>query len=448
MAVKTKDILEGSILKQLTLLFIPIFLGYLCKQLYDTFDAFIVGQYVNKQALAAIGGSTSNITSLLTNFVLGLSAGLTIIMAQLHSRGREDKVLACVQTSFFVAIVLGLIMTIVGIVTTKSVLELTNVPEDVLPYSATYMKLFYIGSIPTLIYEIGSSLLRAVGDSKRPLYILIITCVLHIIFDFLFIKVCNFGITGVGLAYLLSQTISCVLILYIFYKGEDSLSYSFKDFGFDKDMLIKTIKVGLPLGLQQVLYSVTNIYIQALINNYQTDVIAASTAYGKLEALFWNFDTAIGIAITTMLAQNYGAGKIDRFKKIVRVGICAYMVATAVISVVNYAFTREILSIFTTDANVIEIGIVMSRFMILCWWQFGFIQIYSAAIKSAGRTLITTVICAVGICAVRIIYLMVYDCQNFIDVYHSYPLSWVITSLVFVVYYYSGRWLKREQARD
>ncbi|MDO4940702.1 MAG: MATE family efflux transporter [Erysipelotrichaceae bacterium] len=448
MAVKTKDILEGNILKQLVLLFLPVFLGYLCQQLYNTVDAIVVGKYIGKQALAAVGGSTSTLINLLVNFVVGLAAGVTIIIAKYFVRRQYDRVSVCVKTGFFLAIVLGFVITIGGIGLSNWMLSLMNVPSEVLPYSLTYMRIYFVGMIPTLIYNVGASILRAIGDTKRPLYFLICACLTNIELDILLVRVFDLGIVGVGISTVISQIVSAVLILLVFYKTPEYYHYSLKEFGFDGQMLKDILKIGLPSGIQSVLYSISNVSVQAAVNSFGTDTIAAYTAFGKIDALYWNFEAAVGVAVMTMVAQNYGAGNVGRVKKIANISLLFYLVFAIIISGGSYIFAEPILGLFTDDANVVAIGLKITRFLTLTWWIFAFVEVYSSTIKSTGHSLQSMVISAVGICVVRMLWLSLYDFKSVNEALYCYPISWIITAIAFIIYYFSNKWVDNEQVRN
>lgn len=448
MAVKTKDILEGNILKQLVLLFLPVFIGYLCQQLYNTVDAIVVGKYIGKQALAAVGGSTGTLINLLVNFVVGLAAGVTIIIAKYYVRRQYEEVGVCVKTGFFLSIVLGLIITVAGIGLSSWMLSLMNVPEDVFAYSLTYMRIYFVGMIPTLVYNVGASILRAIGDTKRPLYFLICACLTNMELDVLFVRVFNLGIVGVGISTVISQIVSAVLILLAFYKSPECYHYSLKEFGYDGTMLKDILKIGLPSGIQSVLYSVSNVSVQAAVNTFGTDTIAAYTAFGKIDALYWNFEAAVGVAVMTMVAQNYGAGNVNRVKKIANLSLLFYLVFAIIISGGSYIFAEPILGLFTDDAAVVAIGLKITRFLSLTWWLFAFVEVYSSTIKSTGHSLQSMIISAIGICVVRMLWLSLYDFKSVNEALYCYPISWAITAVVFIIYYFSNKWIDYEQIRN
>ena len=444
MAVRKSDLLEGKILKELLLLFFPVYFGYLCQQLYTTFNTIIVGQYVGKQALAAVGGSTSTLISLLVNFVIGLSAGVTITVARYYVKRDYENIQKSVKTGFFIAIVLGAIVTVFGIVFSGAMLSCMNVPKDVFDYSLVYMRVYFLGMIPTFIYNVGASILRAVGDTKRPMYFLIISCISNILFGVLFVRVFDLGVIGVGLSTVLSQTISALLILLVFKYTSDEYSYSLKDFGYDKEILKKTITIGLPSGFQSVLYAFSNVFIQAAVNSFGTDTIAAYTAYGRLDAFYWDIESALDVAIMTMVAQNYGAGKIDRVKKIAKIDFVFYFALSALIGVIYYIFANGLISIFIDVREVIEIGVKMIRFVAIFYWMFAPINAFATTIKAVGHSLQAMIISGICVCGVRVGYLVLFNYNTVLEALYCYPLSWLVAGIVFTIYFFSNKWIKNE----
>ena len=443
MLKRKQDILEGSIPEQLLLFFFPVLLGYLFQQLYNTIDAMIVGTYVGKEALAAVGGTTGTSLSLITNFIWGLTSGISIIVAQYYGRRDYEGVHRSVKTGMFLGFVLGLIMTVVGILTTPALLSLLNVPVDVYGLSVTYMKIYLVGLVPLMIYNVGASILRATGDSKRPLYFLIVSAIINTILDYIFVRYCNWGVKGAAIATVIAQVVSCVLVLILFAKTDDCYQYEIHDFGFDFSLLKKSVLIGLPSGIQSVVYSISNLFIQASVNSFGTNTVAAYTAFGKIDGFYWNYDGAFGVACMTVVGQNYGAGKIDRVKTTVKYAILMELVGTALISGLCYFFASPLIGLFTKDVEVIVIGVEILKLLSLVWFIFNPIEIISSAAKACGDTLIPMIISATCICGIRIIYLAIVPFKTVIEALYCYPISWIVTTIAFVIYYYKGKWMKK-----
>lgn len=437
-----QDILNGPIYKQILLLFYPILFGTFFQQLYNTVDAIIVGNYVGKIALGAVGGSTGTLINLLVGFITGLSSGATVVVAQYYGKRDPYSVNNSVKTGMFLAILLGAVMMFIGIVLAPSLLTLTNVPDSMYTYALQYMRIYFAGLIPSMIYNMGAGVLRAIGDSKRPLYFLIVGCFTNIILDILFVRVFNMAVAGAALATIISQLVSCILTLISLKHTDDCYHYVLKDTAFEKNLLIMILTIGLPTGLQSVMYTVSNIFIQSTVNGFGENTIAAWTAFGKIDAIFWMFSPAVGTACMTVAGQNFGAGKMNRVKKTVFQGILIHLFGTAIISSCCYFFGEYALRLFTSDSDVINIGFTILRYLAPTWLTFVLVEIMSSCIRACGDSLVPMIFTAVCICGFRIVYLIVVSTNTILEVLKCYPLSWIIASVVFLIYYLSGLWLK------
>lgn len=434
-----KNLTSGNIYKQLLLFFFPIFLGYFFQQLYNTFDAVTVGNYVGKEALAAVGGTTSTLLNLLVNFIIGLASGVTVIVAQSYGLRDYQKVKNTVRTGIFMAVILGLGMMIIGLVFAPNLLGVMGVPKEIYDFALIYMRVYFCGLIPSMIYNVGTSILRAIGDSKRPLYFLIVACFTNIILDLFFVTKLNLGVFGVGLATIISQLVSAILTLWVLYRSDDCYQYSLRDFGFDGQLFGQIIKIGIPSGINSVLYSVSNLFIQATINGFGTNTIAAYTAVGKVDALYWNFDNAFGIATMTLVGQNYGAKNHDRVKKSVKASFILEAIGSLLIMGICYFFGSQILHIFINDNEVISIGFEILKFLSLTWWLFIPIEVISSSAKACGDVIYSMIFSAIGICGVRIIYLLLFRFNSPIEALYCYPLSWFLTDIIYVIYYFKSK---------
>ena len=439
----SRNITEGNIIEQLLLFFFPVLLGYIFQQLYNTVDAIVVGTFVGKEALAAVGGTTGTSINLIVNFIWGLTSGVSVIVAQYYGKRDDEGVHSSVRTGMFVGFGLGLIMTIVGIIFTPSLLNLLNVPEEILTMSISYMQIFLAGLVPFMVYNVGASVLRAIGDSKRPLYFLILSAVVNTILDYIFVRFFNMGVNGAAIATVIAQVVCCVLMLILLAKTDECYGFEIKEFGFDPGLLKKTILIGFPSGIQSVVYSVSNLFIQASVNAFGTNTVAAYTAFGKIDGFYWKYDSAFGIACMTVVGQNYGANKIDRVKNTVKYSLIIELIGTFLISGVCFGLARPLIALFTSDIEVIEIGVQMMRFLSVTWFLFNPIEIISSTCKACGSTLVPMIISALGICGTRIAYLLIYPYKTVIEALYCYPISWLVTSIVFIIYYFKGNWMKK-----
>lgn len=446
-AVSRNEITEGVIWKQLLIFFFPILFGTFFQQLYNTADAVIVGRFIGKEALAAVGGPTGTIINLLVNLFVGISSGASVIIAQYYGARRHDDVRKAVHTSMALVIAIGIVMTVFGILIAPWSLKAMGTPEDIIGFAITYMRVYFAGIIGSFIYNIGSGILRAVGDTKRPLIFLIAACLINIVLDLLFVAVLHMGVFGAGLATILSQAVSAVLVLLTLLKTRDSYRLIPKEIRFDRTILKGILKVGLPAGIQSNMYAISNILIQSSINSFGTDTIAAWTAYGKIDGFFWMIMGAFGISITTFSSQNFGAGRYDRIHKSVRTCLAMSFGTSIAVSILFFCFSGPLLSMFTGEAAVLEKGLEIMRFMVPYYFTYICIEILSGAIRGTGDSLIPTLITGGGVCVLRLLWIFfaLPFKREFSMVMASYPITWVVTSILFIIYYRKGRWLTKQK---
>lgn len=442
---RLNEITEGVIWKQLLLFFFPIMLGSLFQQLYNMADAMIVGNFVGKEALAAVGGTTSALINLLVGFFVGLASGATVIIAQFFGGNSDREVSRGVHTSMMLAIVGGAVLMIVGIVMAEPLLRLMQTPEDIMDYSVTYIRIYFLGMIPSAIYNIGSGILRAVGDSKRPLYFLMAACIINIILDFLFVVGFHWGVVGAGVATVLSQCVSAALVCFVLARSNESYQLIIHKIRFDSAMLSRIIQIGLPAGLQSAMYNAANIVVQTSINTFGTNTVASWTVFEKMDGIFWMVLAAFGVAVTTFVGQNFGARKYERVRKSVRVSLTICMGIAIVLSAVLIVLARYIFTLFTSDAAVVEEGVFMVQFMMPLYFTYVFTEILSGAVRGTGDAFIPMMITCIGVCALRIAWLIVVVPQwhDTRAVMLSFPITWIVTSSAFVIYYLKGKWLQR-----
>ncbi len=434
---KENKITEGVIWKQLLLFFFPILFGTFFQQLYNAADAMIVGRFVGKEALSAVGGGTGTVIQVLVGFFVGLSSGATVIISQYYGAKREEMVSYAVHTSIAFSLAAGVVMMVGGIAAAPAVLRAMDTPADVLDLSVLYIRIYFAGIIGNLIYNMGAGILRAVGDSKRPLYFLIASCLTNIVLDVLFVVVLRMGVAGAALATILSQALSAVLVIVVLMRTKDMHRLELGKIRLDGRMFGRIIRIGLPAGLQSIMYSSSNVIIQASVNSLGTDTVAAWTAYSKIDSVFWMVVNAFGISVTTFVGQNYGAGKQDRVRKGVRVCMGMTAVTTVIISLVLYYLGIYVYSLFTTDTVVVDIGIKMLRFLVPTYFTYIAIEILSGALRGVGDCWVPMIISCFGICVIRILWIVlaVPLRKDIYTIMLSYPLTWVVTSVAFIVYY-------------
>ena len=376
---------------------------------------------------------------------MGLSSGATVILSQFYGGRRDREVSQAVHTAAAMSLAGGALFTVLGIVFSPVILRWMGTPADVLVHAEVYVRIYFAGMIPSLIYNVGAGLLRAVGDSRRPLYFLISACMVNIVLDVLLVVGLEMGVAGAALATIFSQAVSAVLVVLTLLRSHQAYRLEPRKIRFYGNLLDRIVRIGFPAGLQSVMYSLSNIIIQASVNGFGTDVMAAYTAYGKVDGMYWMVINAFGVAITTFVGQNFGARLYDRMKKSINVCLGIAAAVTLLLSGVLMVVAEPLLGLFSDDAQVLEIGLSIVRLIVPTYITYIFIEILSGAMRGAGDSLIPTIMTLTGVCLLRVFWVtVVVSAHHELNVLLlSYPITWIVTSGMFVVYYLRGRWLKR-----
>ena len=430
-------ITEGVIWKQLLAFFFPILLGTFFQQLYNTVDMVIVGRFVGKEALASVGGSSGQVVNLVVGFFTGLSAGAGVIVSQYYGANDERNLNISIQTAYLFSVLGGILFTVLGISLAPMMLRLMNTPEELMADSAAYLRIYFAGIVFVFIYNIGSGILRSLGDSKRPLYYLIACCLVNIVLDLVMVAGLKLGVPGVAIATVISQAFSAFLVTRALMKSEDIYKLELRKFLFRGSVLRSQLFIGLPGGFQSVMYGLSNIIIQSAINVYGTDTAAAWATVSKLDAVFWMINGAFGISITTFVGQNYGAGKYDRMKKGVWDCLLMHQIFSVAVSAILLIFRVPMFRIFTEDADVIRIGGEIMMVIVPCYVVFSFVEIFSGALRAVGDVIIPMLLTMFGVCLFRIawIFLIVPLRPSLQTIVLNYPISWGCTAALFILYY-------------
>jgi putative MATE family efflux protein len=430
------DLTEGNIWKRLIIFFLPILGGSLFQQLYTTVDAVIIGQFAGKDALASIDAIYS-LTKLPVNFFIGLSTGATIIISQYLGAKDNEKLSMAVHTAVAFAFTGGLILSMAGILLAPSCLHLLRVPDEIYKYTLSYARIYFAGMAVSMTYNIGAGILRAVGNSRTPFYFLIAANAANVFLDLLFVGVFRMSTTGAAFATVLSQLLSAILVITALLKTDLPCRISLKKIRFHKLVLQKIFLLGLPMGTQSSLYPISNMMIQSNINSFGTNSIAAWAVCGKLDFLIWLIVDSFGSAISTFVAQNFGARLYDRAKRGVLICVGMSLVCVCAISVVLY-FACEILGrLFISDNEVIKLSSYLMQFLAPLYFLYIGGEVLSSAIRGTGETFKPMILTLLGTCACRVIWvLFAVPLQPTLKtVIWSYPVSWIVTSLSFIVFY-------------
>lgn len=444
MAAKSssRQITEGVIWKQLLLFFFPILLGSFFQQMYNTVDTIIVGRFVGTDALAAVGAS-SPIINLINGFFIGVSTGATVILSQFYGASDRKGISDAIHTGTALALVLGILVMVLGIGCSSWMLRMIGTPEGCFRGAVVYSVIYFSGSIASMIYNMGAGLLRAMGDSKRPTIYLIVACITNIVLDLLFVVGMKMGVSGVGIATVASQVVSALLVLRAMATLPEQEQLHWKKLRFQPSVLRNILYVGVPAGLQAVMYAVSNLIIQAGVNSFGDTVVAAWTAYSKTDAIGWMIISAFGVAATTFVGQNFGAEKYDRVRKSVWVCMGMAVGSMVVISGLLTLFRVQITSIYTTDAEVIHYGALFLLYITLFCPLYVPVEVFAGAMRGTGYSVIPTIITGVCICVFRMfwIWAIVSQWHTLKVLTLSYPISWALCSIVFSIDYFRGTWL-------
>lgn len=446
-AMSKNQITEGVIWKQLLFFFFPILLGTLFQQLYNTADTVVVGRFVGTQALAAVGGSTGQIVNLVVNFFVGLASGATVIVARYYGARDRIKLNNALHTAIALSIVGSIVTGIAGILLTPSLLKMMNTPADVIEGSTMYLRIYFAGIIFVFVYNIGSGILRAVGDSKRPLYFLIVCCFLNIFLDILFVVYLKLGVKGAAFATVISQAVSALLVILSLTKSVDIYRLRPNKIRFYKSLLIAIITIGLPAGLQSVMYGISNIIIQTSLNSLGTETVAAHTAFAKIDAIYWMISGAFSVSIITFIGQNYGARKFDRMKKSIKVCLLMDLIASLLLTTVMLLAAPYLLRLFTSDQEVIEIGMQIIHIIAPSYALFIFIEILSSSLRGMGNVVVPMLMTCGGVCVLRILWIFIFVRTHLsvTTILMSYPISWGFTAVLFIIYFmfYQKKFFRR-----
>ncbi|SFU53092.1 MATE family efflux transporter [Butyrivibrio sp. INlla21] len=439
------QITQGPIFKGMLVYFVTLLVGAFFQQFYNTVDAVIVGNVVGADGLAAVGGSAATIVNIFVGFFMGLSSGATVVIAQFFGAKQEKEVEKAVHTAMAIAIAGGIIITIVGFAITPNVISLMKTSERIKEPSIIYLRIFFLGMTANLVYNMGAGILRAVGDSKRPLIVLIISCFTNVGLDLFFVVVLKMGymsvkmgVIGVAVATILCQLLSAVIVVTMLIRSNDIYKLVLHKIRFDRQMFTKIIRIGLPAGIQSTMYTFSNALIQTSINELGIDYTAAWAAYGKIDVVFWMAVNAIGTSVTTFAGQNFGAGKYDRVKKSTGYAFVIALLITIPLSTVMYFYSDILLRIFIKDsAEVISIGIQMVRFLVPFYVTYISVEIFSGVLRAMGSAFIPMIITLSGICALRVIWILtafpIFKTVETVEA--SYPITWIVTSILFLIYY-------------
>lgn len=434
---------EGVIWKEILMFSIPLLLGNLFQQLYNTVDSVVVGNYIGAQALAAVGASNP-IINLLVGFFMGLATGAGVVISRYFGAQKNVELTKSIQTSILITVLSGIVMTFIGILLTPMILRLVGTPDDVMAGSVLYLKIYFIGIVSVMVYNMGAGILRAIGDSKRPLYFLCISSIVNIILDLYFVIILHMGIAGVAWATLIAQTTSAILVIIVLIKSKEVYRLVLKDMRIDLPILSNIIRLGLPSGIQNAIVSFSNVIVQSNINAFGSNAMAGCGSYVKLDGFAIMPIMSFSMAITTFTGQNMGAEKYERVKEGAKTCLKLSLSIILGISLLLYLFGDQILKIFSSDDQVLYYGVYMLRVLVPGYIFLSITQILAGVIRGAGVATVPMYIMVGCWCFFRIawITLTMMVVHDILVVFLGYTLSWLLSSIIIVWYYRKDKWLK------
>ena len=432
------DMCEGAVMPKMLKFAVPLMLSSILQLLFNAADVVVVGKFAGDTALAAVG-CTGSLINLLINLFMGLSVGANVMVARHFGAKQEDKLKKSVHTSMFISVLGGILLTAVGVLFTEGILGLMETPEDVLPLAALYLRIYFMGMVPNMVYNFGSAILRAIGDTKRPMYFLTLAGIINVCLNLLFVICFEMGVAGVATATVIAQTVSAVLVVICLMREKGAIKLILKDLKIDKKELLAILRIGLPAGMQGCIFSLSNVIIQKSVNGFGSITVSGNSAAANLEGFVYVSMNAFHQATISFMSQNYGAGRYDRLKKIVVSGLLCATAVGMTFGNLEYFLGSILLGIYTSSENVIAAGLV--RMSIICTTYFlcGIMDVMVGVLRGVGYSFVPMIVSLCGVCGVRLTWLFtVFEMEEYHKVetvYISYPISWLFTFLIHLISY-------------
>lgn len=433
---------EGSILKQILKFAIPIFLGNLFQQLYNMVDSLVVGNFVGADSLAAIA-STGSLIFLLVGLFTGIFSGAGVVISRYFGAGDTKKVQASIHTSVAFGIISGIIMTILGTLLAPQILKLMGTPPEIFDKAVTYVRIYFAGIITVVMYNTANGIFQAVGNSKSPLYYLIISSIINVVLDLLFVVVFKMGIAGAAIATVIAQATSVCLAFYNLTHTTDVHRVTLKKIKIHKDLLKEILSFGIPSGVQNSVIALANIVVQSNINAFGATAVAGCGSYSRIEGFVFIPVTSFAMSMTTFIGQNLGAKKYARAKKGTYFGITISMIMAETIGIIFFIFAPFLISMFTNESSVVIYGVRQARTIAPFYFLLAFSHCLAGILRGAGKSKIPMIVMLVCWCLIRVTYITI--ATRFFPeiniIFWAYPLTWTLSSIVFLIYYLKSNWL-------
>ena len=444
------DLTTGSVWKKLLLYFVPIAAGTIIQHLYNAVDGLIVGRFVGTGALAAVGGSSAQIINVLVGFFVAMTAGASVVIGQIFGAGRKEELNQAVGNAVAALTLLGVLLGVFGFAAAPWLLRVLQTPAETIGGAALYLRIYFLGVPFVMILNMESSILRALGNSFHPFLFMMAGCLLNILLDLVFVLLCGWGIAGVAAATVAAQVLNAALLTARLMRGEKACRLQLRNLRLKGVYLVNMMRLGVPSGLQSSMYSVSNMIIQVAVNSLGTLVVASWAMSGKTDGLYWAVSNAMGAAITGFIAQNRGAGRMDRVRQCVRQGMIMAFAVTAGISAFLMLFGIPMLRILTPDEAVVQTTYEIMTYFVPFYVTWVPVEVLSAVLRGAGDAVYPVVIIGIGICLFRVIWILTVFARfgTLFSLCVSYVISWVITGIALAVYYRKGGWMTRRRIVD
>ena len=426
----------GAIFPKLVKFAVPLILSSVLQLLFNAADIVVVGRYAGDNSLAAVG-STSSMVNLMVNFFIGLGVGCNVVAANFLGAGKKEELNKTVHTTMVLSLIGGVILTAIGIIFSRRILIIMSSPKEVLPLSTLYLKVFFGGIVATVIYNFGAALLRAKGDTKRPLYILLLAGVINVILNLIFVIFFHMDVAGVAFATVLSQIFSAACVVLILVREEDEFRLDFKKLRIDRAILVRIIKIGLPAGFQGMLFSFSNMIIQSSVNSFGAVMVAGNSAAQSIEGFVYISMNSFAQGTLTFASQNLGAQKFHRIRQLVAIAECIVTAVGLVLGVTALFFGRNLLGIYSSSADVVDAGMLRLSVILVTYCTCGMMDCMASAIRGVGHSVMPMIVTLVGACGLRMVYIFTFfqipRFHTFRSIFYSYPLSWIVTFIFLTI---------------
>ncbi|MBR6568711.1 MAG: MATE family efflux transporter [Clostridia bacterium] len=433
------DMCTGSVYGKMLRFALPLMLSGILQLLFNAADIIVVGNFAGDESLAAVGATTTIINLTVTLFI-GLSVGVNVLTANYFGAGMADDVKSTVHTAMAVSVVSGIFLTVIGIAFAPQILHMMKVPDDVIDLSVIYLRTYFSGMIAVMVYNFGSAVLRAVGDTQRSLYFLTASGIINVGLNLIFVIVFHWGVFGVGLATVISQVVSAALVVITLMKEKSAIKLSLNELKIDKHKLLRIIQIGLPAGLQGMLFSFSNLLIQSSVNSFGKIVIAGNSASANVEGFAFTAMNAFHQGAVAFTGQNMGAGRYDRIGKILRTSLIYVFITGLLFAVVYNVFSYELIDLYTNSEEVIKAGVTRLIIIATAYFLAGMMDVVVGAIRGLGYSVVPMIVSVFGICVFRVFWIFCIFSQEqyhtIESIYYSYPISWILTLSVQLICYF------------